>query len=306
MAQSTFEKTMRNVNLSERPKRRENRNVRRSWQFEVNIDPAEHTKLKAYMKHELDYYNLLVNGLASRMRTMPEVLLEANEDIIRLYLSCAETSFDPYKIFLMRKLDFVEGEEPSLPKQIEPFRKILFGVNNAGERRLTDRIALMCQLFGSPAIVHSTVRRNMAKEIIEFFKTNTKITRQAVPGHLRNEQIFKSAPQTLEIHDILKKRHLQIPKSIVTVEWDEENEVSLFKIPYYARKIEVPSINFLDGVTTWNYLILHQSPGKIALSRTPWVLDVRSIQYRYLLKYTDINTSQFGTAFHQAKRGNNR
>lgn len=306
MAQSTFEKTMRNVNLSERPKQRDNRNARRSWQFEVNINPSEQSKLKAFMKHELDYYNAIVNGLSSRMRTMPEVLLETNEDIIRLYLACAETGFDPYKIFLMRNLDFAEGEEPALPKQVEPFRKILFGFNNAGERRLTDRIALMCQLFGSPAIVHGTVRRNMAQEIIEFFKTNTRITRQAVPSHLQSEQIFKSAPQTLEIHDILKKRHLQVPKSIVTVEWDEENEISLFKIPYYTRKIKVPSINFLDGITTWNYLILHQTPGKIALNNTPWVLDLRTIQHRYLLKYTDVTTSRFGSAFHQAKHTNSR
>jgi hypothetical protein len=143
----------------------------------------------------------------------------------------------------------------------------------------------------------------MAEEIIDFFKINARVSQQAVPSHLQADQMFKTAPQTLEIHDIIKKRHLQMPKSIVTVTWDAEKEVSYFKIPYCSNKIEVPSINFAEGITNWNYIIIHQNPGTIALSNTPWVLDIRSVQTKYLLKYTDVNTSHTGSAFHQAKRG---
>lgn len=303
MAQSTFEKTMRNISLNNKSRRYDNRNSRRSWQFKIDIDLNECTKLWAFMRHELEYYNTIVNGISSRMRTMPEVLLEAHEDIIKLYLACAETGFDPYKFFLMRNLDFKEENTPQLPIELEPFRKIFFGVNSKGERKFTDRIALMCQLFSSPASIHHVVRRNMAEEIIDFFKINARIIRQTIPSHLQADQIFKTAPQTLEIHDIIKKRHLQMPKNIINVMWNDENEVSYFKIPYYSKKIVVPSINFADGITNWNYVILHQNPGTIALSSTPWILDVRNIQNKYLLKYTDVNTSHTGSAFYQAKRG---
>ena len=51
MAQTTFEKTMRNVSLSDKPRERTPRNLRKSWQFQIDIDPAEQTKLKAFMKY---------------------------------------------------------------------------------------------------------------------------------------------------------------------------------------------------------------------------------------------------------------
>ena len=94
-----------------------------------------------------------------------------------------------------------------------------------------------------------------------------------------------------------------MPKSVVKVTWDEENEQTIIKTPYSSQSIKIPSINFADGITGWNYIILHQNPGGIALSKTPWVLDIRSIQGSYLLKYTDVRTSHAGAAFHQAKRG---
>lgn len=303
MAQTTFEKTMRNVNLSDNPRERTPRYLRKSWQFEVDIDPTEHQKLRAFMKCELEYYNALVGGLSSRMRTTPETITDANEENERLYLTCAETAFDPYKFFLMRKVDFAEGEEPELPEKLEPFRNLFFSVDSKGNRRFTDRIALLCQMFAEKSPIHSIVRRAIAYEMIQFYRLQVKATQAAVPMHLQAEQIYKTAPQNLEVHDIIRKRHLQIPKSAARIKWNVEEERTEIRIPYTHQTLLIPNMNFVDEIKSWNHLILHQAPGGIPMATTPWILDVRSIQGSYLLKYTDVRTPHAGAAFHQAKRG---
>jgi hypothetical protein len=92
-----------------------------------------------------------------------------------------------------------------------------------------------------------------------------------------------------------------IPKSIVKTVWDEERGETIFTLPYVKTPIAIPSINFADEEKRWNYCILHQAPGSIAVGKTPWVLDIRRITGNYLLKYTDVKNAN--SAFAQAKRG---
>ncbi len=302
MSKTRFEKTAHNVAIDRPIRDRSPKFSRRSWQFEIDINVSERMKIQTYMKAELAYYNWLVRGLSSRMRTMPDSILEPNENIEKLYLICAEISYDPYPIFLMRKVDFEPGQEPELPYQLEPYRDFLFGKNEKKERRFNEKVALMCQLFAMVAPIHPIVRRNIAIEMINFFKEQARASLQSVPIQLRNEQLYKSAPQSLEVYDIIRKRHLQIPRKIVEARWDEKAEHTAFKIPYLSQEIIVPNMDFVKENTTWNFLILHQVPGGMALPKTPWVLDVRNIQNHYLLSYTDARTHHSSAAFHQAKR----
>lgn len=302
MGQTTFEKIMRNSALSSDRRPHEQKFQRRTWQFEVDIDHNEHAKLKQFMKVELGYYNDLVSGLSSRMRSTPEALLEANDDLKKLYVTCAELSFDPYYLFLLRKLTFEEGQEPELPKQLETYRKLFLGSTDKGVRRFTDRIALMCQLFASKAPIIPAVRRNMAEEILEFYQKQAKAKMQSVPKNLQVDQLYKNAPQSLEILDVIRKRHLQIPKSAITVKWNETTESTEFTIPYCLQKLIVPNTNFETENKQWNLVILHQIPGSIPKLSTPWVLDIRNVPEKYLIKYTDVHNAYVGSAFQQAKK----
>lgn len=302
MAQTTFEKTMRNVSLSNPSREKHKKFSRQSWQFEVEVPAADAQRMRQYMKCELAYYNALVSGLSSRMRTMPELLIDSNEGNEKLFLACAELSFDPYDLFLLRDINFAEGQEPVLPPQLETFRNIFFGKDSKGSRRFTDRIALLCQLFATTAPIHPLVRRGIASEIIHFYREQTRATLQSVPQHLQADQMYKSAPQTLEVFDSINKRHLQMPKKIVKVTWDAEQERSIIRIPYASTPLYIPMMNFETEIKGWNFLIIHQTPGGIPMQSTPWILDIRSIQNQYLLKYSDVRTHHSSTAFHQAKR----
>ncbi|NJO61620.1 MAG: hypothetical protein HC836_26240 [Richelia sp. RM2_1_2] len=303
MAQTTFEKTMRNVSISDDHKPRQQKFIRRSWQVEVTINQTEHSKLKAFMGMEVEYYNHIVSGLSSRMRTTPDAILEANEDLEKLYLLCAKLGYDPYPHFLSRKLTFEEGEEPVLPKELEPYRNLFFGVDGKGVRKFTDRIALMCQLFSPKLPILADVRRNIAKEVLTFYREQVKASMQSVPKNLQTEQLYKAAPQSLEILDNIRKRHLQIPKSAIKVYWNEEKEQTEFTIPYCGHKVIVPTMNFATDLTQWNLVILHQEPGSMPKLSTPWVLDIRHVLESYLIKYTDVRNAYAGSAFQQAKKG---
>jgi hypothetical protein len=293
MAQTTFEKTMRNVSVSDTPRERPQRYQRNSWQFEVNIPHFEHTTLRSYMTLELEYYNTLLSGFSSRLRTTPESILEAVEIIEKLFAQCAFSGQNIYKLSMVN--------DGVLPEGFEPFRDFIFSKDASGKRFFTDRIAVLCDMASVRAGIHPEVRRRIAVEMLTFFRTQVKVSLQAVPSHLRHDQLYKSPPESLDAMDIIRKRHLQIPKSIIKVTWDAESEQTIFNLPYVKTPLAVPSINFADEMRKWNYCILHQAPGSIALGKTPWVLDIRQITGNYLLKYTDVRNTN--SAFAQAKRG---
>src|SRR4051794_3938688 len=73
MAKNVLEKTLRNQPLNREP--RGDRRQRESWVFKVEVDPSDKGLLRNFCKHELNFYNGLVQGLSTRLRAFPDVLL---------------------------------------------------------------------------------------------------------------------------------------------------------------------------------------------------------------------------------------
>ncbi len=297
MAKTQFEKTMRNISISE-DSRKPQRPVfnYRTWQFVVELDLSEVPRLKRLMQLELEYYNHLVNNMGSRLRTRPEIFLDSSDTLKKLFALTAFTGFDTYRLSILKDGD--------LPKEWEPYRNFVFGKDESGKRKYTDNIAVLLQVAAVNCPIHPEVRRRIALEVFTFYQTQARVSLQAIPTHLRGEQLFKTPPANLETLDIIRKRHLQIPKDLIKVTWDHETETSLFQTPYLRSPIKIPTIDFTQ-IQSWNYCILHQAPGSIPLGKTPWVLDVRHIQGHYLLKYLDVKSPHAGAAFHIARRGMN-
>jgi len=294
MAQANWQIQAKNTG-TERVQDKGYRTKRRSWQFQVPVDKADAVRLKAFMKSELHYYNALYYSLAPRAKTFPETFGGITEKHEQVFLGIAETGFKGIGRAAMSK-------KSELPEILEPLRDFICGRNDANVPNIGSREDIMFEGAATQAILPGEVRRRMAKEFLDFYKTQAKLYLQRVPSHLAEEQAFMTAPETLEPLDDIRKRHVQIPRNIIKVVWDEEKELTRIYTPYITTPFIVDGVN-MEALTGWNYIIIHQEAGKIPLLSTPWIMEFRSIQQKYMLKYVDVMNPNSGTAFNTAKAG---
>jgi len=294
MAQADWQRHLKNTALSENRNHSGRQNhKRRTWQYEIDLSQPSKNQLKNFITGEREYYNVLYHAFASRARTFPESVLSITGGLEQVYLAVAETGFGAVGPASRKK-------DCELPEAMEPLREFITGKGEDGKRNITDRASILFEQIGCRSYMHSGVKRRMAKEFLDFYKAQAKLYLQKVPERLAEEQAFRVAPEALESLDDIRKRHIQIPKELTNVKWDEENERTLFYIPFIKEPIIVEGINFAEE-KHWNYIIIHQLPGKMALGNTPWVITLRNVKQGYMLKYLDVTNPNAGAAFNVAK-----
>ncbi len=288
-------KTMRNVYVGDTEDGRTNKRQARDFSITVDIDSSDKMRYQGFMKQELAFYNSLINTFTSRTRTFPEHIIALNEQWLRLY---GQIAFEGKSIKHLEKATL----DAPLCSSLEPYRRYLLGDDSDGNRILTERMLTIMESAASAGVVHPIVRRNMALEMLRFYKEQAaKFITPAYAGS--DDDLYRSAPEMLEPADFLKKRHIQMPRAMVKVEWDEKAERSLLSTAYCANPIVVPNIN-LTANESWTTIILHQEPNVVARPQTPWVLDVRSTPAAYLIKYLDVPNPRTGQTFAIAKKRN--
>lgn len=298
MAQSNWQRSMKNVSLSDNDNRgHSNRHSNRKWQIEINPSAHDKNMFKRFMQEELKYYNALVTAFAARTRVSPENILSIEGNFEKVYGIVAETQF--MGIGSVKKSD-----REAIPNQLEKYRHIVVGTDTE-KRKIPEHMAILFREIGLPAGLPTTVRKNMALEVLEFFKKQAKIHLQGAPKGF-DEDVFRTSPETLDVMDDIRKRHLQLPKSCCNVIWDQSNEASKIYTPYSKNPIIIENIDFTSSDNPWNYLIIHQEPGSMPRPSTPWIIDIRSTKNLYLLKFLDVVNPKAGAAFHSAQRSSGR
>jgi hypothetical protein len=256
---------------------------------EVDINPSDKLRLERFCKEETSYYNYLVSGFSSRVRAFPETILEFDDSWQKIFGFVAET-----KTILKPLLK--ESRSSPLPPFLETFRSIIFS-------NLTERRALLCDLAAGPGNIIPKVRHNMAIEILNFYKEQAVrlMTPATKTANEDDALLYKVAPEMLEVVDTSRKRHLQVPKSELVVTWNEGMFASELRVGYAAYPIRVPNINLVEN-HNWNFVLIHQQPGIIPNSTTPWMIDFRKTNSLYMLKYLDVRNSFRSASFDLNKR----
>ena len=256
------------------------------YSLPIEVVPSDKNRLEGFFTQELTYFNHLIENFSSRVRSIPESLLEFDETWIKVLGAVAAEgkSVKP----LMKSLEYVK-----FPAALEPYKTQLLGVDSNGARHLTERKMLVLDLAAGPGVLLPTVRKNMAIEAFKHYAEQaTRVLNPGAkrPGHEDDEMAYKIAPEMLEVVDSDRKRHLQIPKSCVKLKWDPEKEETLIGVEYAVKPIVVKGVNLIQD-HDWNFMIIHQEPGQMVNPATPWVVDLRKTSSGYLLKYLDCSRS---------------
>jgi hypothetical protein len=261
----------------------------------VDVHPTDKIRFKEFMKQELGYYNALVEGLGPRARTFPETLLALHKDWENLWsaLAYGGHSLKPYER---------AKEDAPLPSDLEPHRKMLLGRDTKGERFLNERMFNIMSVAGSPALIHPTVRKYMATLILEFYKEQSGKLIKRNEDAFGEQDLYSKPIDLLVQHDMVTKRHLQMPRSILNdVRFIESKDQTHIYHPYSENPLVIDGYN-LESNNHWNFLLLHQQGGVEAIASTPWVCEIRNSQTPYLIRYADVDRPKTGQIFAIAKR----
>lgn len=254
---------------------------RRSTRRRGNIDsfrrnlrdmtPQQNNILDMYVAQERNLYNELLDTLHARQRNTPEFYKQLTDKHIQLFGKLTRISFD------IRTLANKKSEDTEIPKLLEPYRDILFGIHGDKEEGLSERFTVFYEICSNAAMVIPDTRENMARAFIEFFA--------------RDEGSIASV-------NMMQKRHLQIRKEQIRHEWDEDEFVTKLYLPHFERPLlletdlgEYPtsSTERQGDNPDWNLMILHRDPNDLlAGANVPWVIDFKYLNNsRYMLKYLE-------------------
>ena len=294
MQKHDFTKTMRNVNVGETESRGQKK--KRGVEFhnlEVAVSAGDKAIMQKFMSHELSFFNILVDGLGTRARGFPQHLLDFTDQWQKLF---AQVAFEGKSLQAYAKA----APDAELPENYEPFRNLILGTGPDGKRLLTERFINIIDFATGVGNIHPLVRKNMAGEILKFYREQAYRALQPVPLG-EEENVYKTAPETLGVADKDQKRHLQIPKSLCKITWNPTTETTSIRIPYARNPLVVSQINLVEE-SDWNYLIVHQEAGSQPRPNTPWVIEVKTVFGGYMTKYLDVKNLREGRIFNIGKR----
>lgn len=230
------------------------------WSFEAVLDANDKVRIRGFVKNEIAYYNGLLAGFASRLRTMPEVFDEVPEDFLG---TIAQHGYS------------VRALTPdNLPAPLARFRNMMF---QDGRLALSDRVALLLDVVSAGAVLHPEVRRAMAVEMLHAHQRQAEGLSRTTN---RVDQVLAAPVELLHPIEARIKRHIQLPKAAVLVSPDGRS----FQTRYNAKPI-VLRPQGLPEDASWNLLVLRDDEQHGVGS---WTAEFRQETASYLTRLTDV------------------
>lgn len=215
-------------------------------------DVSLKNSLKVAFNEELSMYNGLISSLLPSFNSNPKLLSNLNSDFIETFATSVSNR-------LLPEGNFSEDEK------------------------------ILLKLSMIQGNIPKNTRKIMAKTILKFFSDQAKSKiNNKIKGSLSEKMEYKNAIQTLSTLDNLTKRHIQLLKSDTRWLYDEKDNKTMLYIPYSRSPIILENFN-LNDLKGWNYIVIHQKPGRIPVSSTPWLIEFKeNITGEYLIKYVDM------------------
>jgi hypothetical protein len=188
--------------------------------------PADQIRVRHFIEEERDYFNAVVSGLAGPLRTMPETLKAMIGQRETLFGLAAAHALNPTQVRAEKR-----------HKAFAPFADLIAAADL--------RQSLLFDIVAAPATLSHVVRRNLAVEALRHAREQSL----ALAEPALAESSHRFAIQSLSTQEKGQKRHVQMPRSTITVT-ETEGEITL-KLPYTVSPVTVakPPVN-------WNMAVL--------------------------------------------------
>lgn len=238
---------------------------RTSWQFDIVLTNEDKHRLLAFMNYELTMFNELNDYFRKTMAKDKNYLIDLSPELRKAFTASCETQCN------------INGQ---LNEKLEPFALQL--------ATMPDKYKLLFEIAAKKRNLHKEMKRRLAGTMIEFYAKQADIKKKFAIIDSTGEESYRSSMAFLEDMDQYRKRHIQLHRKLVSVEYNESENKTSILTPYTKSPLTVEGKNVAN--INWNYIVIHQQPGKTPTSLTPWQIDVRRTEDPYLLTYQDQNS----------------
>lgn len=251
----------------------------RDHRHNLIIDGQDQRRLNAFARHELALFNTIIEAFEARTRSFPAQVHAITDPQIQLL--CVLSSHH----LTVRS---VLQEEANLPEKFSYLQPVLKDSKNqqlaAHLQHVFDSI-----LKNKFAVLPQT-KTQMITALCEFFRDQAKIFKE--PLHSDSMEVaYKVPPSNMSKMDKSSKRHVQIPKSVVTIKYDADTDRSEIHTPLTVKPMIVENYNLHD-FHSWTTLIVRQEPGAYVMHDTPWIAEFRNTHNKYLVRLNDLGSRQ--------------
>ena len=222
--------------------------------FYFDISKTEQNILQSYINSELNLFNEFNHIFSLHFRSKPSVFnqlfkkIKLIGDIVEFNISVSN------EIENIDKLEEFSEELPFLTKE---------------------SVHLLEDIGKIKTTISNRIKRNMAVEIFRYYASQTS----------KNQSNNLQYPaRLLEHQDLLKKRHIQLHRKTITVEFCKEKNQTLIRIPYLKNKL---LLNGNAKNLRWNIMVIHQKPNVPVTKETSWCIDFKNADQDYMIKYLD-------------------
>lgn len=271
---------LKNRNLNDKSRVAKNNKPNNKTEIEINLTAQQQMFLKGYFKQELHFYNAILHPLLCRYNRNPISLTLFDDGFKKLF---GELCFNAF--------DINDLKHKTLPKSLENFKN----------KKFSEADRIFSESAKTPADIIQDTRKRIGETLLEYFISQSLVKNQNEIINSFGEVEYKVNPESIEIPDIMQKRHLQILKKFVKFTYDIEKDITTLWIPYLTNPILLNKIN-LFNIGNWNTLIIHQETGIIPIDVSPWFLTFKySKNEEYLIKFRDKGNKH--SIFSMAQRG---
>lgn len=212
--------------------------------------------MKLLMVEELNLYNTLNESLSRELKNNHEGFLEIIRNL-RLYGECVEHNIS------------VRGMGDDIPPQLDDLKEQLVFLSE-GALKILDTALVKTNI--SPR-----TKRNMGVQLYRYYADQSK-------NYGPNGQLVQPI-MSLPFHTIDIKRHVQLHRKAIAVDYNEEHDVSVVKTPYTKGLIVKGNIKR----KAWSIMVIHQTPFTKVDVNTPWCVDLQETKEDYMLQFIDNN-----------------
>ena len=247
-----------------------------SRSISIVVTPNDQQRLQSFFRQELGFYNTLVGIFESRVRAFPQTVLNITNDQAQLFCDLAKYNLN------IRQLIKNPSEWPAELKN--SFNTVFDRLTQ--KPILNETTLMMFEAVGRDRwVLIPETKRAMARAALDFFKDQADIL--SSPQHSELVEIsYRAPPSNISTLEFTNKRHVQIPRSEIKYKYNNTEDQTEILTPYTTKPIIIPSFN-LNEYNHWTTAIIKQESGKWVTHETPWVIDLKNTNNRYLLKYLD-------------------
>jgi hypothetical protein len=237
--------------------------------FQTQVEILDQNRLNTLFAHERAQYNQVIDCLESRTRSMPDVILQMTPGIKQLFREVLASGQPWTKL---------QRDWPLLLKKV---------CGDLKDFKLHAQHDLMLQeITRRNWSVLPQTKRRMMWSMLDFYQDQARIF--AEPQHSDVLEVsYKVPPSNLNRMDERLKRHAQVARSDVRIVYVPDLHMSEIHTSLTHKPLCVHEVN-LNHLKDWDLMLVRQEGGRYVDYQTPWFVEFKSTQGKYLLKAIDI------------------